>query len=223
MTLIAELLVIYLINTDILHYKIFIHHPKSWNGCPCQRYILFKYSWAGRGRVIKHVPSVNNREENQFSVDFFYFENKKLAFLTLLEILAGRECPLNGNCLTKEVIQRADVMEEDGTTNTYTGLTGSTFKERFYGHTSSFRNRDEGHSTTLSSHIWNLKDAGKKYERKWRFIDRGKKSNPTSRKCNLCLKEKYHMILQPSGTSLNKRSELFSMCRHKWQQLLENV
>ena len=75
--------------------------------------------------------------------------------------LADRECPLNGNCLTKEVIYRADVVEEDGTTNTYTGLTGSTFKERYYGHTSSFRNRDEGHSTTLSSHIWNLEDMGK--------------------------------------------------------------
>ena len=137
--------------------------------------------------------------------------------------LADRECPLNGNCLTKEVIYRADVVEEDGSTSTYTGLTGSTFKERFYGHASSFRNRDEGHSTTLSSHIWNLKDAGKNFELKWRIIDMGKKFNPTSRNCNLCLKEKYHIIFQPSGASLNKRSELFSTCRHRWQQLLENV
>ena len=90
-------------------------------------------------------------------------------------------------------------------------------------HTSSFRNRDEGHSTTLSSHIWNLEDTGKNYDLKWRIIDRGKKFNPSSRKCNLCLKEKYHIIFQPSGASLNKRSELFSTCRHRWQQLLENV
>ena len=137
--------------------------------------------------------------------------------------LADRECPLNGNCLTKEVIYRADVVKEGGTTQTYTGLTGSTFKERYYGHTSSFRNRDEGHSTTLSSHIWNLEDTGKKFDLKWRIIDRGKKFNPFSRKCNLCLKEKYHIIFQPSGASLNKRSELFSTCRHRWQQLLENV
>ena len=137
--------------------------------------------------------------------------------------LTGRECHLNGNCLTKEVIYRADVVEEDGTTNTYTGLTGSTFKERFYGHTSSFKNRDDGHSTTLSSHIWNLKESGMKYELKWRIIDRGKKFNPKNRKCNLCLKEKYHIIFKPSGASLNKRSELFSTCRHRWQQLLENV
>ena len=137
--------------------------------------------------------------------------------------LPDRECPLDGNCLTKEVIYRAQVVEEDGTTNTYTGLTGSTFKERYYGHTSSFRNRDEDHSTTLSSHIWKLKDEGKRYTLNWKIIDRGKKFNPSTRKCNLCLKEKYHIIFQPSGASLNRRSELFSTCRHRWQQLLENV
>ena len=70
--------------------------------------------------------------------------------------LPDRECPLDGNCLVQEVIYRAQVVEEDGTTNTYTGLTGNTFKERYYGHTSSFRHRDEEHSTTLSSHIWKV-------------------------------------------------------------------
>ena len=69
-------------------------------------------------------------------------------------------------------LPRADVVEEDGTTNTYTELTGSTFKEIYYGHTS---------------------------ELKWRIIDRGEKFNPSTRKCNLCLKEKYHIIFQPSG------------------------
>ena len=113
--------------------------------------------------------------------------------------------------------------EEDGTINTYTGLTGNTFKERYYGHTSSFRLRDEEHSTTLSSHIWKLEDEGKQFRINWKIIDRGKKFNPSNRKCNLCLKEKFHIIFQPSGASLNKRSELFSTCRHRWQQLLENV
>ena len=104
-----------------------------------------------------------------------------------------------------------------------TGLTGNTFKERYYGHTSSFRHRDEEHSTTLSSHIWKLEDEGKQFRINWKIIDRGKKFNPSNRKCNLCLKEKFHIIFQPSGASLNKRSELFSTCRHRWQQLLENV
>ena len=137
--------------------------------------------------------------------------------------LTSRECPMDGNCLAREVIYRAEVVEDNGTTNTYTGLTGNTFKERYYGHSSSFRHRDENNSTTLSTHIWKLKDENKNYNLKWRIIDRGKKFNPINRKCNLCLKEKYHIIFQPEGASLNRRSELFSTCRHRWQQLLDNL
>ena len=109
-------------------------------------------------------------------------------------------------------VYRADVVEEDGSPSTYTGVMDSIFKKRRYGHASSFRNSDKGHSTTLSSHIWNLKDALEKFELKWKILDRGEKLNPTNRKCNLCLKEKYHIIFQPSGASLNKRSELLSTC-----------
>ena len=63
------------------------------------------------------------------------------------------------------------------------------FKKRYYGHTSSFRNRDDKHSTTLSSHIWNIKDRHENYNLKWEIIDRGKEFNPTTRKCLLCLEE----------------------------------
>ena len=133
------------------------------------------------------------------------------------------DCPLVGNCLARSVIYRAEVLEDNGTRNTYTGLTGNTFKERYYGHASSFRNRSKENSTTLSTHIWQLKNENKNYNIKWKIIDRGKIFNPTNRKCNLCLKEKYHIIFQPEGASLNKRSELFSACRHRRQKLLENV
>ena len=115
------------------------------------------------------------------------------------------------NCKNNEIIK------------TYSGLTGNTFKERYYGHSSSFRHRDENNSTTLSTHIWKLKDENKNYNLKWRIIDRGRKFNPINRKCHLCLKEKYHIIFQPEGASLNRRSELFSTCRHRWQQLLDNL
>ena len=61
------------------------------------------------------------------------------------------------------------MVEADGTTNTYTGLTGSTFKDRYDKHSSSFRN--EEHSTTLSSHIWKLKDNNLKFELSWKIED----------------------------------------------------
>lgn len=132
-------------------------------------------------------------------------------------------CPLGGKCLTDRVIYKATVKEDDDTKSTYTGVTKNTFKRRYYGHTSSFRNRDDNQSTTLSSFIWQLKDENKNYDIGWEVIDRGKEFNPTSRKCLLCMKEKYHIIHHPTGSTLNLRSELFSTCRHRCDKLLSKI
>ena len=67
-------------------------------------------------------------------------------------------CPLGGQCQMTEVIYKAEVNGEGLTPETYTGLTSQTFKKRYYGHTSSFANRDSNSSTTMSSYIWDLKD-----------------------------------------------------------------
>ena len=108
----------------------------------------------------------------------------------------------------------ADVASPGLTTQTYTGLTSRTFKQSFYGHSHSFNNRDSTTSTTLSSCIWELKDQDRDFNLSWSVIDRGKYFNPVTRRCNLCVKEKFHNIFQPEGASLNKRSELFSICQH---------
>ena len=122
-----------------------------------------------------------------------------------------------------EVIYKAEVNGEGLAPETYTGLTSQTFKKRYYGHTSSFANRDSNSSTTLSSYIWDLKDLDLNYDISWSVIDRGKPFNPVTRRCNLCIKEKFHIIFQPEGASLNKRSELFSTCRHRKKKLLSNI
>ena len=79
------------------------------------------------------------------------------------------------------------------------------------------------HSTTLSSYIWDLKDKNKRYNIKWTAIDRAPRFNPITKKCRLCLKEKYYIIFQPDGAQLNERSELFSTCRHRRKDLLANI
>ena len=131
-------------------------------------------------------------------------------------------CPLGGNCLVDSVVYKTEV-KDNNNTNTYTGLTCNTFKDRFYGHRHSFRYRDSKQSTTLSSHIWKLKDKNENFEVKWSIIDRASEFNPVTRKCRLCLKEKYYIIFQPEGASLNQRSELYSTCRHRTKQLLANL
>ena len=134
----------------------------------------------------------------------------------------SKPCPLDGQCLTDKLVYKATVVESDDTINTYTGVTKNTFKKRYYKHASSFRNREEEHSTTLSTHIWKLLDENKNFTMKWRSIDRGKEFNPSTRKCLLCIKEKFHIIYHPAGSTLNMRSELFSTCRHRCAKLLSN-
>ena len=132
-------------------------------------------------------------------------------------------CPLGGNCLTDNLVYRAEVIDENDHTVTYTGLTGNTFKTRHYRHRSSFKNRKLEHDTTLSSYIWALKDQNTNFWINWTKVGRAPRFNPITRKCRLCIKEKYHIIFQPEGALLNKRSELFSTCRHRLKDLLCNV
>ena len=121
------------------------------------------------------------------------------------------------------VIYKTEVKEDNNNTETYTGLTSRTFKKRYYEHRNSVNHRDSDHSTTLSSHIWNLKDKNENFEIGWSIIDRASAFNPVTRKCRLCIKEKYYIIFQPDGASLNERSELYSVCRHRTKELLANT
>ena len=57
-------------------------------------------------------------------------------------------CPMDGKCQsTKSVVYKASVVDENGNTEHYTGLTKNTFKERFYGHTESFNTKKSKHKT----------------------------------------------------------------------------
>ena len=106
---------------------------------------------------------------------------------------------------------------------TYTGLTSKTFKTRYYGHSRSFREKESEHSTTLSTHIWKLKNKNKNFNVRWEVVARANDFNPISRKCQLCLKEKYYILFHQGGATLNKRSVLFSTCRHRLRRLLSNT
>ena len=126
-------------------------------------------------------------------------------------------CPLDGQCLVSGVVYRATVEDDNNNSSTYTWLTSNTFKKRYY---AIFENDDHENPTTLSSHIWDLKNKNKNYNIKWSIIDRAKNFNPATKKCRLCLKEKYYIIFQPDGATLNQRSELFSSCRHRLSKTL---
>ena len=48
--------------------------------------------------------------------------------------------------------------QSDGATEKYVGLTGPQFKKRLGNHKKSFKHEKYAHETTLSSHIWKLKE-----------------------------------------------------------------
>ena len=121
------------------------------------------------------------------------------------------ECPVRGQCLKSSVIYRATV-ETSHRTETYTGLTGGSFKARYDKHTFDFRHREMEHSTTLSTYIWKLKDSKTKYKISWRIMDRAPCFNPITRTCRLCLKEKYYIMFKPDcATNFTQLSDTGSV------------
>ena len=132
-------------------------------------------------------------------------------------------CPLSGKCLTKELIYQATVTRKDNMKHeTYVGLTENTFKTRYSNHISSFTNPKHKSATELSKYIWNLKESIIQYSIKWKIIKRCRPYSSKTKRCNLCLHEKFIIICHPELGSLNNRNELVSTCRHRKKHLLCN-
>ena len=132
-------------------------------------------------------------------------------------------CPVGGKCRTESVVYRATVRETvSGKTETYTGLTGREFKERWYEHRTDMNNTTKKKTTRLSAHTRLLKEKSKNFTVDWRILEKAKPYNPISKKCMLCLKEKFYIMYHRDGSTLNKRSEVFNTCLHRKDKLLEN-
>ena len=102
------------------------------------------------------------------------------------------ECPLDGKCREEEIVYQATVTTEDDTTvQTYVGLTANEFKTRHRNHKSSFNNRKYENSSELSKYIWSIKDKGKDYRIAWKILCHARAYSNKTKRCNLCLQEKF--------------------------------
>ena len=72
------------------------------------------------------------------------------------------DCPVQGNCLEKEVIYIETVTEESGERHTYIGLTANQFKDRWGGHKYTFSN-EQANQLTLISLQHELEDSNVKF------------------------------------------------------------
>ena len=133
-------------------------------------------------------------------------------------------CPLQNQCLTPEVIYRADIENgKNPDTKCYFGLTGTSFKERFRNHTRDFTHKQYIKSTELSKYIWDLKEARITPIVKWSIVEKIY-SDTKINYCKLCLLEKLYILdFIDDNRLLNKRSEFISGCKHHCKLLLKNV
>ena len=127
-------------------------------------------------------------------------------------------CPLDKKCLTSSLVYKATISSKSGNMDYY-GLSANTFKERYLGHTQSFRNLykqdSEAKKTTLSSYIEKLEGKNEKYSIKWAIQKRAFSYKPGCNFCSLCLTEKTEILLADPKRTLNKRNELLEKCRHR--------
>ena len=129
------------------------------------------------------------------------------------------ECPLENNCTqATNVIYHATVKAESSL-ETYVSST-TNFKKRFYNYNSDFSKPSRRVNTTLSAHIWSLKDTKQKADLKWKIIGKAPSFSPVTGTCQLCTAEKFKILFSPEICSLNSRNELFTHCRHKEALLL---
>ena len=133
-----------------------------------------------------------------------------------------QSCPWNGDCQIQNVVYQATVESPMGK-ETYIGLTANQFKTRFWNHTSPFRNENKRNATELSKHIWSLKDTKTNFAVTWEIMARTKPYSNTTKRCNLCITEKFFIICKPGAGTLKKRNKLASACWHTGKYLIKNV
>ena len=133
------------------------------------------------------------------------------------------QCPLDGNCLIESIVYKAHVTTDNkNDENNYIGLVEPNFKgrERFHFHT--FNNPKRETSSALSKYIWKLKKEENKIAKvTWSIMEKSQPYKNGTKRCRLCLTEKYHIIFKPFK-KLNKKSELVSKCRHENKFYLKN-
>ena len=123
--------------------------------------------------------------------------------------------------MKKCIIYKATVTS-DNSIKCYYGQSEPEFKSRLANHTKSFKYRSYEKDTELSKYIWSLKDSEKPYDIAWSIAATASQYKCGTRKCDLCITEKYMIAMAEPESLLNQKSELISKCRHCNKFYLKN-
>ena len=133
-------------------------------------------------------------------------------------------CSLDGNCQQNDLIYKCIASTSVNPDKVYLGTAEGEFKKRYYNHDKSFRHRSYANETTLSKYVWEIKDkCNEMPSLKWSAVKSVPGCSNISKRCLLCLHEKFEIVNYPNQEELlNKSSELISKCRHANKYLLAN-
>ena len=145
-------------------------------------------------------------------------DNNQTKFLPVTAVMVLVPAPSKGN-VCRTVLYTETV---SGKSETYTGMTGREFKDRWREHKHDIKKKAAKQPTRLSAHTWSLKDNTTDFKIDWKIVERSTPYNPITKKCRVCLKEKFYIMYDEPGSTLNKRQEVFNTCRHRKKKLLDN-
>ena len=131
-------------------------------------------------------------------------------------------CPLDGKCLQTCIVYKADVIANKRS-HIYYGASDGEFKSQYNNHTNSFRHRHHEQELELSKHIWKLQDKGINLNGKWSVAANTSTYRCGTRRCDLCLPEKYVTARANHKNLLNKKTEIISKCSHSNKYILNNI
>ena len=140
-----------------------------------------------------------------------------------MRYLRSHVCSTIYMCLSKGIIYQATVTVDQGEKETYVGLTDTPFKTRLVNHKQSFKKESLKNQTELTKHIWELKNKGKTFSVTWRILGKARSYSNITKRCGLCILEKFYIIRHKHLATLNKRSELGAGCRHATKFLLKKL
>ena len=123
------------------------------------------------------------------------------------------KCPLNSKCQESGIVYQATVKEKgNGNTETYVGLTETSFKLRYANHKQTFENQKLQTKTELSKHIWSLKKQNREFDISWKILAKTRPYSNETKNAKLYTKEKYIIMFQPGLASRNQRGGVIASC-----------
>ena len=89
----------------------------------------------------------------------------------------------------------------------YLGIAEGNFKQQYYNHEKSFRNQKYANETSLSKYIWEMKDKHNiSPNLMWCIVKSVPGYSNISKRCMLCLHEKYEILNYPDQEELGEHA-----------------